>query len=146
MTTHGYTKNRIRTPEYRAWASMRERCLRTTHKQFNHYGGRGITICERWDAFENFLADMGERPSPKHTLERLNNEQGYNPENCAWKTMHDQSRNRRNSRKITYNNTTANLSDWADMLGMSVQTLRYRLNHWPVDKVMKTPVHDYVFK
>jgi hypothetical protein len=124
------------TPEHKAWLSMRDRCLCPTNKQFPDYGGRGIRICERWLTFTNFLQDMGKRPSPKHTLERIDNNGNYEPSNCAWRTMREQSRNRRDSRKITHNDTTANLVDWAATLGLSIQCLRYRVNNWPLEKAM----------
>ncbi len=91
MLHHGYS----RTPTYQAWKSMLKRCLTTSNKKYPDYGGRGITVCQRWiDSFLNFLADMGERPSAKHTLERSDNDKGYEPGNVIWATMKVQSRNK----------------------------------------------------
>lgn len=85
-----------RTPEYGVWENMRARCLRPQNKDYKHYGGRGIMVCDRWrHSYTNFLADMGRRPTAKHTIERKDNSKGYTPENCIWATMHAQHLNKR---------------------------------------------------
>jgi hypothetical protein len=88
---HGLTD----TIEHRAWARIRRRCNSPTYHNYPDYGGRGIKVCERWDSFENFLADMGPKPTPKHTIERVNNDGNYEPSNCKWATQLEQNRNRR---------------------------------------------------
>lgn len=91
-TTHG----KHSTPEYRVWIDIKTRCNNSNHKHYNHYGGRGIRVCERWmNNFENFLTDIGERPSPDHTIERINVNGDYEPYNCKWETWLGQSQNRR---------------------------------------------------
>jgi hypothetical protein len=91
-TTHGHAGP---TPEYRTWQAMRNRCTNQHCDKFKHYGGRGIRVCERWDSFENFLADMGLRPSDKPTLDRINPDGNYEPGNCRWATWKQQRHNRR---------------------------------------------------
>ncbi len=86
------------TPEYRVWRSMRTRCENPRHHDYPYYGGRGITVCDRWWTFGNFIADMGLRPTPKHSIERVNNAGGYEPSNCRWVTRGEQSKNQRRRR------------------------------------------------
>lgn len=96
---HGHAA-RDGTPEYHSWRSMRIRCSDPAHRYYRHYGGRGITVCERWaNSFEAFLADMGCRPSPKHTLDRIDNDGDYEPGNCRWATQSTQVRNSRHRRE-----------------------------------------------
>jgi hypothetical protein len=92
---HGESRGIGRTVEYTAWQSMRYRCLNPRSKKYRLYGGRGITICERWSSYECFLADMGRRPSAEHSLDRTDNDGNYELRNCRWATRSEQSRNRR---------------------------------------------------
>lgn len=103
MTRHGGTNHGGgRTPEYRSWMSMKARCLDSDHDSYKWYGGRGITICDRWLAsFEAFLADMGARPSLKHSIDRINNDGNYEPGNCRWATANEQAQNQRHNNQHT---------------------------------------------
>lgn len=118
-TTHGHHKS----PEYRIWYGMRGRCENPNEFAFRDYGGRGILICERWSQFENFLADMGHRPAGT-SIERLDNDLGYEPDNCVWATKHQQSRNRRNNVIVEVRGVQMILVDAAKAIGYSPSTIR----------------------
>ena len=136
--THGLT----RTPEYRVWANMLDRCRNPASPGYVRWGGRGIVVCERWQSFENFLEDMGKRPSPEHSIERRDNDLGYSPENCYWATLKEQSHNKRNTQLLTFRDRTMCLAAWAEELGIAYDTLRGRLRYgWSVDRALTTPVH-----
>jgi len=127
---HGLAK----TPEHIAWAAMRQRCLFKGHKNYHNYGGRGILICKEWDLFENFLSDMGKRPSPDHSLERINNELGYSKENCKWATRLEQGQNTRRVKLIKFNGEVKTIREWAEFLGIKHDTLSCRLRTMSVEK------------
>jgi len=137
LTTHG----QYHTPEYKVWASMKQRCLDTRHKQYPEYGQRGIDICPTWYAFEDFIADMGKRPSDAHTLERMDNNRGYHPDNCQWKTRKHQANNTRQNTLLTLNGITQTLAQWADAIGVKHSTMCMRLYSlkWPIEKALTTP-------
>jgi len=128
-TTHGATVGGTTTPEFRTWCHIRSRCLNPNNKFYSDYGGRGITVCQRWlDAFENFLADMGPRPSVKHSIDRIDNDGNYEPGNCRWATISEQARNTRQNRNIEFNGSTVCVTDLARMHGIDPRTLTRRLD------------------
>ena len=100
VATHGESRGNW-TPEYRAWRAMLDRCNQTGHSSYKYYGARGIKVCERWKAsFANFVTDLGRKPSPKHSLDRIDVNGNYEPTNCRWATAIEQRRNRRDSNAI----------------------------------------------
>ena len=109
---HGHNKVKKRSRTYSTWLSMLSRCTNPNYAGYKNYGGRGITVHERYLKFENFLKDMGEKPAGL-TLDRIDNNKGYEPGNCKWSTHKEQNQNRRNTRNITYNGETHCLSEWA---------------------------------
>lgn len=131
-----------RHPEWGVWKGMRRRCLRPQHSDYWHYGGRGITICERWNTFWKFLADMGPRPSPKHEIERIDNNKGYEPSNCRWATRREQTRNKRNTHWLTWQDKTKSLAEWAELTGLPYSTLRRRKYcGWTDEDTLTTPIN-----
>src|SRR5574342_481002 len=132
--THGASDS----PEYAVWANMLDRCRNSDHAAFQSYGGRGISVCERWWKFENFIQDMGLKPSPDHELDRKDNDGNYEPENCRWATVQEQARNRRSTRLITFMGRTQCLTAWADELGISKESLHWRIEQWGLERALST--------
>lgn len=114
------------TPEWKAWSSMRERCNCKTNLNYKRYGGRGITICKRWNKFENFFKDMGKRPHG-HSLDRIDNNGNYSPSNCRWATPREQANNTRLARKISFNNGLVSVSELSRLSGVKRTTISRRL-------------------
>lgn len=139
---HGHARRG--TAFYRRWKRMRARCNNPNHPKYPDYGGRGIRVCERWNDFSNFLADMGEPPLGL-TLERIDNDLGYSPENCRWASMKEQSNNRRirqsNKGKpiitLTWNGKTQPVKAWSSELNIDGQTIRWRIRKgWSIDQIL----------
>lgn len=128
--THGACAGGKNSPMYALWSHMKDRCLNENNTRYKSYGGRGITVCERWMDFQNFLSDMGERPEGM-TLDRIDNDKGYSPDNCRWATNKQQQRNKTNNKLITYKGETKTLADWADDLGLDYYRVLQRMfNGW----------------
>lgn len=125
-TTHGLSD----TDEYRVWVQMIGRCTNQTNPAYARYGGRGIRVCEEWLKFEAFYRDMGRRPTPKHTIERMDNDLGYSPENCCWATPSEQARNRRSNHKVLLWGEEMVVFDAERRLGLCNSTIyQRRKNH-----------------
>ena len=128
-----------RSSEYRLWLGVRRRCLNPNEPAYPRYGGRGIKICERWNDFANFYADMGPRPAGME-LDRIDNNGPYSPENCRWATPTQQSNNRRSNRLIDHNGRALTIMQWSRETGIDRRTITYRLgNGWPVALALTTP-------
>ncbi|NHZ94588.1 hypothetical protein [Massilia sp. CCM 8734] len=132
------------TPEYKAWQTLRLRCTVPTNPAYKDYGARGITVCDRWvDSVENFLADMGAKPSPAHELDRENNDKGYSPENCRWVTRKVNDRNRRSNRMVEYKGETQALVHWCERFGIRQDTAKKRLDAgWTPEKCFGTAARE----
>jgi len=138
-TIHGEAD---KTPEYSAWQRMRNRCLNKKSKRYKDYGERGIKICDRWlESFENFLEDMGRRPTKDHSLDRIDNNSNYGPNNCKWSTRTEQNRNRRNTQRLTYKGETKTIAEWSEEFGIKYDTLHGRIEKgWSVKDALEIPV------
>jgi ribosomal protein S16 len=142
------TKRRLRkhglsyTPEYRAWQQMRLRCTDPKHAAWPDYGGRGITVCDAWlDSPQQFLADMGTKPTPQHELDRKDNAGPYSPSNCRWVVRAVNCRNRRSNRLIEHAGETLPMAAWAERTGINKYALQKRLAAgWSAEKALTTPV------
>jgi len=140
---HGHTSNGKMSPEYASWYSMKQRCLNKKHEAYHYYGGRGITICKRWlHSFENFLADMGKRPSLEYSINRRRNNGNYTPTNCYWATVIEQNKNRSGNHFIKFKGERMIIGDWAVRTGISIHALRYRIiqQKWSIEKALTTPL------
>lgn len=137
---HGHSRRGQKTRVYLCWRNMITRCYNPRTKDYADYGGRGITVCDRWRrSFSDFLSDLGEPPSDKHTLERRDNDGNYCPGNVRWATPTEQARNTRRNRMITFAGKTQCLAAWAAGLGIDQATLSQRLKKWSLADALTTP-------
>lgn len=137
QTTHGLTWS----PEYRVWSGMLSRCRDKNNHAWDNYGGRGILVCERWWDFMNFIADMGPRPTLRHTIERRNNNGNYQPDNCYWATFLQQARNRRGLHMVTLDGQEMCISEWAERVKLPFRVLFDRLRRgWTPRRALTTPM------
>lgn len=144
-TCAGTVDHRKHTPEYSAWSAIKNRCCSTSSQYYGRYGGRGIGLCDRWfSSFVNFLSDMGPRPSPLHSIDRIDNDGNYEPSNCRWATKIEQNRNRRSNLVLTAFGQSMPLAGWAEKTGIGRQTIRQRLRHgWTVEDALCIPARSY---
>lgn len=128
------------TITYARWKSMIQRCYTTSASNYPYYGGKGITVCDRWHDFSAFLADMGECENSK-TLDRIDNTKGYGPENCRWATIAEQNRNRSHCVELNHNGRTMILRDWAEEIGISANALAMRIRlGWETERALTQPL------
>lgn len=135
--THGHSYSIT----YSSWKAMLKRCRYKKHQAFKNYGGRGIKVCNRWQtSFQAFLEDMGERPSKKMCIDRINNDGDYEPGNCRWASMKEQQRNRRGNVRITFQDETMTEAEWARKIGISQTALKRRLDMgWDIADALTRP-------
>lgn len=136
---HGLSKS----PEYRAWMNMRSRCNNPNTPGFEHYGGRGICVCERWMmSFDNFLADMGPRPADNLSVDRIDVNGNYEPGNCRWANGQTQCRNTTVNHIVEIDGKSMTLAEAVDLTGAKYNTILYRIKRgWPVERALKESIH-----
>ena len=127
---HGMNKTRV----HKIWSGMVGRCTNKENVGYPNYGGRGIKVCRRWNSFNNFYKDMGDPPSKRHSLDRINNNGNYTKTNCRWATHKQQANNRRNNVYIKFNNVTKTLAEWATLIGLTAGGLRIRIRKYGIKK------------
>ena len=138
-TRHGM----YNTSTYRAWCGMKSRCNNQKNKRYYDYGGRGISVCERWNNFENFYKDMGIKPKGK-SLDRIDNNKGYEPSNCKWSIPIEQLNNTRRNSYITYRGNTKTVAEWARYLGVEYGAIHTRvIRGWAAEKIIEKSVGVY---
>ncbi len=139
--THGETVNGIESPEYKAWCAMNARCSNSNDRSYERYGGRGIAVCARWRrSFPAFLSDMGRRPGPGWSIDRIDNDDGYSKKNCRWATNRQQALNTSRNRLLTWNGMTMTVSEWSVETNISSKALESRLRlGWTHARTLSTP-------
>jgi hypothetical protein len=135
--THGKAKTRL----YRVWNSLVQRCINHKNHGYHNYGGRGISVCEAWrNSFEAFYRDMGDPPSGRHTIERIDNDKGYEADNCCWALSKDQARNTRRTPFLTHAGQTMCLLDWSEKTQINGSAIRRRINRgWSITDALTLP-------
>lgn len=142
-TTKAHTKHsKSYTKEHHTWRHILDRCHNSSNQSYRLYGERGITVCDEWrNSFEAFYSHVGDAPSPKHSLDRIDNNKGYQPGNVRWATAKQQSRNNRRNRVLTMNGKSMCLAEWSEVTGIGATVISRRLSiGWDVEKTLTTPV------
>ncbi len=128
---------------YQVWHMIRQRCNNPNARNYHNYGGRGIKICPEWDnSYKAFAEYLGPRPSRGHSVDRIDNDGNYEPGNVRWATREEQNNNKRNSGMVTWEGVSKTPAQWARVLGISSQSMRYRLEHWPIEDVFTRSPQD----
>lgn len=137
---HGESHAARKTKEYAIWQAMIQRCSNPNSNSWRKYGARGITVCERWQSYEAFLSDMGRKPD-NMSLDRIDNNKGYEPSNCRWATSVEQANNTRSNKCLTHNGETKTISEWSRKIGIRENTLVCRLKRgWSVERTLSEPI------
>lgn len=138
--THGMTESAT----YRIWTHMWQRCTNPKNKRWMQYGGRGVSVCARWESFENFLQDMGEKPVG-HSIDRINNDGNYEPANCRWASIKTQQNNTSTNHLITAFGKTMTVTQWAELIGIRAHTIHARLTcyGWTPEEALSVEDHRY---
>lgn len=141
--SHGHANGGNGTRTYNCWRNMKARCTNPRNHKWPDYGGRGITYTPAWETFDGFLADMGECPSSKHSIDRIDVNGNYEPSNCRWATPIEQGNNQRTNTLLTHNGRTMTLADWARETGIGHTTILQRINRskWSVERALTERVH-----
>ena len=136
--THGMSE----TSEYSTWCEMKKRCFNANNKRYKDYGGKGVTVCDRWkNSFENFFADMGKKPSSDYSIDRIDNDGNYSAENCKWATPKEQANNRNSNRLITIACVTLTIAQWSKEMGFGYSVIGDRLKSgWSERDAVLIPV------
>lgn len=149
MSTSQDFIDKFNSPEYGVWFSMIKRCHDPNNKAYKDYGGRGIVVCDRWlgfDGFDNFIMDMGHRPSNDLSLDRINNDGSYSLENCRWATRKEQARNRRSNKLFTVNGITKTIAEWAEwteQTGVDQKVISARVRFgWTAELAIFSPLRE----
>lgn len=142
LTRHGHTSLKNgKSTEYTSWQSMWARMTNPKHKNFQRYQQLNISICDEWESFDVFIKDMGLKPTPLHSIERIENSKGYYKENCKWATRKEQQRNKRDTTFVEYKGVKKSVPDWAETVGLSLATVYNRIVKmgWEAEKAFTTP-------
>lgn len=147
VTKKNITHGKNRTSIYTRWQQMMDRCYNPNNNNYKDYGGRGITVDEPWHVFENFYKDMGEPTTPKHSLDRIDNNKGYNKNNCRWATNKVQTNNTRRNHIIEFNGQRKTLAQWSELTGLDSSAIRRRLKlNWSIQDTLTIPSNKNHFK
>jgi len=138
ITTHGQSA----TVEYKTWNNMWSRCTNPKTEDWDRYGGRGIRVCDRWSVFENFIADMGNRPRRGYSIDRIDTDGHYQPSNCRWADQKTQCRNTSVNHIVEFDGRSMPLAEAVEISGIKYNTVLYRIKRgWPVDRAIRGPIH-----
>lgn len=137
------THNQSRTNDYRIWVGMHARCNSGPDSDYyKNYASRGITVCDRWKIFENFIADMGPRPSSKHSIDRINNDGNYEPKNCRWATVKQQRSNTRLNHYLCFKEQKMTIREWSEDTKLPYGIILWRIKKgWSAERTLTTPIH-----